>query len=97
MANIYFLEKVFAQECKTVSNQKTCGSSMFTTQKVVLRDLDGDGRDNRFATRLVVEAIDCPELSSFVGKMGVTSIKEHSNISDKGAFMGYVIREIYAF
>ena len=96
MAKIYFVEKVFAQESKTVSNQKTGASSTMTTQKVVLRDLDGDGRENRYATRYVVDAIDCPDVSNCVGKMVVTSIKERTNISDKGAFTSLTVREIFS-
>jgi len=93
MAQIYLVERVYALEKKTTSNQQNGASSTFTTQKVVLRDLDGDGRDNRFATRTVAEAIDCADLSAQAGKLIATSIKERTNISDKGAYTSNVIRE----
>ena len=93
MANIYVLERAYALEQKTTSNQQNGATSTFTTQKVVLRDLDGVGRESRFATRIVAEAIDCADLTPLVGRLLATCIKERSNITDKGAYSTNVIRE----
>lgn len=94
MAQIYHLERVFAQETKSVSNPQTGSTSTFTVQRVILRDVDGGVQDNRFATRIVAEAIDCFDLTNFVGKLVVTAVKERTTINDRAAFSSNVIREI---
>lgn len=85
MARIYSIEKVEPQRSIITQN------GAMTTQRVVLRELDGN---SQYDQRYSADWLSAKDLTPYIGKYCATHMTTRTNEKDGKSFSTLVIREI---